>query len=211
MGACLSMLEQGIHRRLVAKEGHYTHLVQVQKLRESEEDEEVVGSDSNEVSRTEKTRLRGGSPGSNPAWTQGHKLFARQRHHEPGAEDEGDDRQEDYSLMYIFKRFGALQSEVWQRYLVGAFFICLTGMIYPSSSVVWNCIPKCGRSCHAVTAMRYGSLSLSSQPQPVLACRTTCLRCSCEFGAQALLYFASRHRVFRRGEEQYRCTCGEPG
>ena len=130
------VLEQGTHWELTTKEGHDARLVQAQKLRESEEDEEVVGSDSNEVLRTEKTRLRGGSPGRNPAWTQGHKLFAHQQHHEPGAEGEGDDRQEDYSLMYIFKRFGALQSEVWQRYLVGAFFICLTGMIYPSSSVV---------------------------------------------------------------------------
>ena len=49
MGACLSMLEQGIHRGLVAKEGHYTRLVQVQKLRESEEDEEAVCSDSSFV------------------------------------------------------------------------------------------------------------------------------------------------------------------
>ena len=40
------VLEQGTHWELTTKEGNDARLVQAQKLRESEEDEEAVGSDS---------------------------------------------------------------------------------------------------------------------------------------------------------------------
>ena len=43
------VLEQGTHWELTTKEGHDVRLVQAQKLRESEEDEEAVCSDSSFV------------------------------------------------------------------------------------------------------------------------------------------------------------------
>lgn len=42
------VLEQGTYWEPIAKEGHYARLVQAQKLRGSEEDEEVVGGDSSQ-------------------------------------------------------------------------------------------------------------------------------------------------------------------
>ena len=51
--------------------------------------------------------------------------------------EKGDSRREDYSLTYIFKHFGVLRGEVWQRYLVDAFLACLTGMVHPSFGIVY--------------------------------------------------------------------------
>ena len=44
---------------------------------------------------------------------------------------EKQEKEEDFSLLYIFKRFGALQSNVWKRYSIGVVFAICTHALPP--------------------------------------------------------------------------------
>jgi ATP-binding cassette subfamily B (MDR/TAP) protein 1 len=42
-----------------------------------------------------------------------------------------------YSMYYLFKRMGQIQTEVWKSYAVGSVFATLTGCVYPAFGVVY--------------------------------------------------------------------------
>ncbi|KAL0565464.1 hypothetical protein V5O48_016559, partial [Marasmius crinis-equi] len=46
--------------------------------------------------------------------------------------------EEDYSMFYLFKRMGMINSSEWRRYIAGSIAACLTGLIYPAFGIVYG-------------------------------------------------------------------------
>ncbi|KAL5482696.1 hypothetical protein ACEPAI_9290 [Sanghuangporus weigelae] len=139
------VLERGTHEELLQNsEGHYARLVQAQKLREAEE-----GAEDAESSDT-----AGSVEGSPDIEKEGHHNYAAEAEEEVplGRKASGrslaseileqklkekPEKEEDYSLLYIFKRFGAIQTNVWKSYLIGSIFAILSGLVYPAFGLVY--------------------------------------------------------------------------
>ncbi len=153
------ILEQGTHDHLLANpESAYARLVAAQKLREANErrdggdDDDLSGSSSEDLVAREKAEAQREADEKEATRREmerealaeiplGRKTTGRSLASElieqrvKSVEDKY--AETDYSLYYILKRFGGLQSEVWKSYLFGAIFASLTGMVYPAFGIVY--------------------------------------------------------------------------
>ncbi|KAL5524544.1 hypothetical protein ACEPAF_9684 [Sanghuangporus sanghuang] len=138
------VLERGTHEELLQNsEGHYARLVQAQKLREAEERAEDG----------ESTDTAGSVEGSPDFEKEDRRNYAAEAEEEVPLGRRASGRslasevleqkmkekpeKEDYSLPYIFKRFGAIQTSVWKSYLIGSIFAILSGLVYPAFGLVY--------------------------------------------------------------------------
>ncbi|KAG6840985.1 hypothetical protein C0991_002875 [Blastosporella zonata] len=131
------VLEYGSHNELLNKDGAYARLVQAQKLREAKDSAAVTAIDgpldSDEPEDMEKIAREEVPLGrKNTGRSLASELIEqRQKAHE------GTKKEEDYSMLYLFKRMGLLNREGWRSYFFGAIFASMTGMVYPAFGIVY--------------------------------------------------------------------------
>ncbi len=122
------VLESGTHRQLLADEnGPYSRLVTAQKLRESD----VKQVDPLEA---DDSTVRGIEDGPRGAFSKeaadeiplgridtsrslASEVLERRRQEENKSEQQ-------YPMIYLFKRMGAINSDNWRRYLIGGIAAC---------------------------------------------------------------------------------------
>lgn len=125
------VLESGTHSQLLAnEEGPYARLVQAQRLRETRETGE--NEDAEEEVDMEKAAREEIPLGRK---NTGHSL-ASEILEQKQKEQEGK-KEKDYSLFYLFKRMGSINKDQWLKYLWGAIFASMTGMVYPAFGIVY--------------------------------------------------------------------------
>ncbi|EJC99281.1 P-loop containing nucleoside triphosphate hydrolase protein [Fomitiporia mediterranea MF3/22] len=135
------VLERGTHDELLANpDGHYARLVQAQKLRATEqraedEDSVVIALEGDENG---KESCRDCATEAQEKTPLGRKSFGRSLERE-SAEKRLKEKatEKDLDLLYIFKRFGAIQSDVWKSYAIGGVFAILNGLVYPAYGLVY--------------------------------------------------------------------------
>ncbi|KZV67726.1 P-loop containing nucleoside triphosphate hydrolase protein [Peniophora sp. CONT] len=134
------VLEAGRHQELLRNaEGPYARLVQAQRLREVKEAEAVEGDDeSAEASAVDGEKdYEKAAEEEIPLGRQNSKQslaseIIKQR------QAAGDRQEKNYSLPYLFKRMGKINSHRWKQYLFGIFFAICTGAVYPSFGIVFS-------------------------------------------------------------------------
>ncbi|VDB87190.1 unnamed protein product [Peniophora sp. CBMAI 1063] len=136
------VLEAGRHEELLRnEEGPYARLVQAQRLREVKEAEAVeVGEDESSV---EAEAVDGEKDYEKAA--QDEIPLGRQNSKQSLASEiikqrqaAGSRSEKNYSLYYLFKRMGKINSHRWRQYLLGAFFAICTGAVYPAFGIVFS-------------------------------------------------------------------------
>ena len=140
------VLEKGTHSQLLEDpNGAYTRLVQAQKLREAKEkrDAEPGTPDEDELAEEvpEKEQQHDYAAEAQEEIPLGRKNTGRSLASEileQKQKEQGSSKEKDYSLLYLFRRLGAIQSEVWKRYAIGSIFAICTGMVYPAFGVVYG-------------------------------------------------------------------------
>ncbi|KAJ2922300.1 hypothetical protein H1R20_g14801, partial [Candolleomyces eurysporus] len=129
------VLESGNHNELLARAGSYAHLVQAQKLRESQEHQATKADDDSEedeedfvASARDEIPLGRRNTGRSLA-----SEIIEQRRLGADTKEEGD-----LSLPTLFKRMALLVPDQWRNYAFAAIFACMTGMIYPAFGIVYS-------------------------------------------------------------------------
>ncbi|KAJ7761539.1 P-loop containing nucleoside triphosphate hydrolase protein [Mycena maculata] len=128
------VLEQGTHNELLNDEnGAYARLVQAQKLRESQDDGDSEGTAQEEKEEMEKA-VRAEIPLGRKNTGQ-HSLASELI--EKRLEEHKNGKEEDYDLVYLFRRMGALNKAAWKKYLFGAICASLSGCVFPAFGIVY--------------------------------------------------------------------------
>lgn len=126
------VLEQGTHQELLRNtDGAYSRLVQAQKLREQEAQQAAVGgSDTESLDSEHKMEKEVADEvplgRKESGRSLGSEIIEKQQKERAAAENK-----DDYSLPYLFKRFGVINREGWKNYALGFVFACMTGAVYP--------------------------------------------------------------------------------
>ena len=126
------ILESGTHHQLLRENGAYARLVAAQRLKESHVEEDDTGSstaddmeDMEKTAREEVPRRRGGSTRSLASEIIEKKV------------QQGQERQKDYGMFYLFKRVGSLNPPGYKEYFFGSCAAICTGMVYPAFGLVY--------------------------------------------------------------------------
>lgn len=145
------VLEQGTHEELLRDEnGPYSKLVAAQRLRERKE-EDAKGdvesdTDSTDVGTQqehhhedmEKQAAAEVPLGrSNTNHSLASEIIKQKQAQAEKSRDKRQTGEEDYSLVYLFRRMGIINREGWWRYAVGSIFAILSGGVYPAFGVVF--------------------------------------------------------------------------
>ncbi|EGO23855.1 hypothetical protein SERLADRAFT_450147 [Serpula lacrymans var. lacrymans S7.9] len=134
------VLEQGTHDELLSDEnGAYSRLVHAQKLRERREKEAGDGDSATAASVEDEEDIEKAIQEEVPLGRKNtsHSLASdiiKQKEEEKRGVDESDD----LTLPYLFKRLAGVNREGLHKYLLGAIFASLTGMVYPVFGIVYG-------------------------------------------------------------------------
>ncbi|KAI0697870.1 P-loop containing nucleoside triphosphate hydrolase protein [Cytidiella melzeri] len=138
------VLESGTHNELLGNEnGAYYRLVNAQKLREarervvnSDDDSTAHGSNEDQAADEEEDIEKQAEKEiplgrSNTGRSLASELIERRAQEQARKEN-------DYSILYLFKRMGYINRDSWRLYLVGAIAAVLTGALYPAFGLVFG-------------------------------------------------------------------------
>ncbi|KAJ2914131.1 hypothetical protein MD484_g6294, partial [Candolleomyces efflorescens] len=128
------VLESGSHNDLLARAGSYAHLVQAQKLRESQEHQATQADDDSEGDEDFVASARDEIPlgRRNTGRSLASEIIEQRRLGADGKEES------DLSLPVLFKRMALLVPDQWRNYALAGVFACMTGMIYPAFGIVYS-------------------------------------------------------------------------
>ncbi|KAI6030746.1 P-loop containing nucleoside triphosphate hydrolase protein [Pisolithus orientalis] len=128
------VLEQGTHKELIGRNGTYTRLVQVQKLRETEEaqgdtDIAVVSSIADKEKFTEDEVPLDHCDTLHSVTSNFAKIEGRGK----AQVDENS-----YDLLYLFRRTGSLNPQGYRMYVIGAIAAMTSGMVFPVFAIIYG-------------------------------------------------------------------------
>ncbi|PPQ73650.1 hypothetical protein CVT26_010608 [Gymnopilus dilepis] len=126
------VLEHGTHDDLLQRGGAYARLVDAQRLRESRDDDQPFGEDFKE--NVEEQLAREVVPLDRKSTN--HSLASDILRQRRAAEDPNQ-KDEDYSIFYLFRRMLPLVRSQWRSYFLGTVFSIANGMIYPAFGIVF--------------------------------------------------------------------------
>ncbi|KAI0346005.1 P-loop containing nucleoside triphosphate hydrolase protein [Trametopsis cervina] len=139
------VLESGTHNELLAQEnGAYARLVNAQKLREARErtvqdDESTAhGSQEGELKAEEEDVERQAEKEIPLGRSNTGRSLASEIIEQKNKEKESHNKENKYSLFFLFKRMGKINSDSWKLYMIGAIAAFLTGAVYPAFGVVFG-------------------------------------------------------------------------
>ncbi|KAI0061382.1 P-loop containing nucleoside triphosphate hydrolase protein [Artomyces pyxidatus] len=130
------VIEHGKHAELLRDEsGAYSRLVAAQKLREQKEEEDSVDDTSEKLGNPvdiEKEAADEIPLGRRDTRRSLASEIVEQRKREQT------EQKTEYSLLYLFKRMGAINKSEWKRYTLGIIASILSGAVYPVFGIVWG-------------------------------------------------------------------------
>ncbi|EKM58407.1 uncharacterized protein PHACADRAFT_252704 [Phanerochaete carnosa HHB-10118-sp] len=139
------VLESGTHSELLSNEqGAYFRLVEAQKLRESNSIEDPLDAEVGE----------GATDGTLPAKEDGEDYAELAKEEVPlgrmksnrslaseilaQKQSEEKEKEKDYSMIYLFRRMGAINRDQWKRYTIATIAAIINGAVYPSFGIVFG-------------------------------------------------------------------------
>ncbi|KAJ6527152.1 hypothetical protein B0H19DRAFT_1335178 [Mycena capillaripes] len=130
------VLEQGSHSELLNDEnGAYARLVQAQNLRESQEhgdmDPEDTAKEAEEMEKAVREEIPLGRKSTGRHSPASELIEKRLEKHKK-------DHGTEYSMLYLFKRMGRLNRDVWKNYAIGAVCAIGTGFVFPVLGIVYS-------------------------------------------------------------------------
>ncbi|KAI6166711.1 P-loop containing nucleoside triphosphate hydrolase protein [Pisolithus thermaeus] len=129
-----TVLEQGVHEELIARNGPYARFVQAQKLREAKKAQDdvkiIVISDTADMEKFVAEAVPINRRESL------HTVTSALAKKEQGRKAEVDETS--YGLFYLFRRIGSLNPQGYRIYVIGTMAAMMTGMVFPVFIIVYG-------------------------------------------------------------------------
>lgn len=135
-----AVIEKGRHNELLSNEdGPYARLVAAQKLREAREiGDEDVTAQASEKSAAGSTDIEREVLEEIPLGRSNtHRSLASDILEQRKTLTAGH-REKEYTMLYLFRRMGAINKGEWKSYLFGTLFAIASGCVFPAFGIVWS-------------------------------------------------------------------------
>lgn len=137
------VLEKGKHDELLSNEdGPYARLVAAQRLREARDEIDIadvtVGQESGEKAVESSADIEKAAMEEVPLGRRNTSRSLASEIIEQRKLQGLSNKEKDYSLFYLFKRMGRINSGEWKHYLFGCLFCIATGAVFPAFGIVWS-------------------------------------------------------------------------
>lgn len=117
------VLEQGTHEELIAMDGAYSRLVHAQKLREIKDQAALdVGETESEEAPEDMEKLAAEEIPLGRKDTR--QSLASEILEQRRQANEGKNKDQDYSLLYLGRRMAPIIRDQWSKYCIAAAFAC---------------------------------------------------------------------------------------